>query len=71
MTDFTKTEKGPGVWKMDVATIYSAQFRESIEHLWPIWKSKIPDYEDILVWWEMVRHKIKINYRNKLFVKSK
>ena len=42
-----------------VVTIYSAQFRESIEHLWSIWKSKIPDYEDILVWREMVKDKIK------------
>ena len=44
---------------MNVATIYSAQFRESMKHLWSIWKSKIPAYEDILVWREMVKHKIK------------
>ena len=39
-TDFSKTDKGPGVWKMNVATINSAQFRESIEYLWATWKSK-------------------------------
>ena len=59
LLDFSKTEKGPGVWKMNVSTIHSAQFRESIMYLWPTWESKITEYEDILVWWEMVKYKIK------------
>ena len=34
-TDFSKTEKGPGVWKLNASTIYSTQFHDSIEQLWP------------------------------------
>ena len=48
--NFFKTEQGPGVWKMNVATIHSAQFRESITYLWSTWKSNIADYRDILIW---------------------
>ena len=44
---------------MNTATIFSAQFQENIENLWPIWKSTISDYENILVWWEMIKYKIK------------
>ena len=43
---------------MNTATIFSAQFQETIENLWPIWKSTISDYENILVWWEMIKYKI-------------
>ena len=42
-----------------MATIHSPQNQESIEHLWSTWKSIITDYTDILVWWEMVKYKIK------------
>ena len=42
-----------------MATIHSPQFQESIEYLWSTWKSKITDYTNILVWWEMVKYKIK------------
>ena len=58
-TDFKKIDHGPGVWKMNVSTITSEQFRESLEHLWPIWKSNISQYENITVWWEITKYKIK------------
>ena len=58
-TNFSKIELGPGVWKMNVATIHSTQFQESIEYLWSTWKSKITDYTNILVWWELVKYKSK------------
>ena len=58
-TDFKKTDHGPGVWKMNAATITSAQFKECIENLWPSWKNTISKYENITVWWEMIKYKIK------------
>ena len=58
-TDFKKTDHGPGVWKMNVATIYSAQFQEGFENLWPIWKESISRYANITVWWEIIKYRIK------------
>ena len=58
-TDFNKTDIGPGVWKMNVATLGSTQFQESIETLWPCWKGSISQYSNITVWWEMIKYKIK------------
>ena len=58
-TDFKKFDHGPGVWKMNVATIYSAQFQESIENLWPIWKNSLSQYANITVWWEIIKCRIK------------
>ena len=52
-TDFKKTDHGPGVWKMNVATIYSAQFQEGLENLWPIRKESISQYANITVWWKL------------------
>ena len=58
-TDFKKTVHGPGVWKMNVATIYSAQFQEGLENLWPIWKESISQYANITVWSEIIKYRIK------------
>ena len=44
---------------MNAATIASAQFQECIENLWPTWKNTISKYENITVWWEMIKYKIK------------
>ena len=58
-TDFKKTDHEPGVWKMNVATIYSAHFQEGLENLWPIWKESISQYANITVWWEIIKYRIK------------
>ena len=57
--DLSKSLKGPGVWKMNVKTIQSDTFRESLEKLWPNWVSRINDYENILIWWEMIKILVK------------
>ena len=57
--DLSKSLKGPGVWKMNVNTIQSDTFRESLEKLWPNWVSRINEYENILIWWEMIKILVK------------
>ena len=57
--DFSQTARGPGIWKMNVKTIQSSIFRESIETLWPIWTSEIELYESPITWWEITKYKIK------------
>ena len=44
---------------MNVATLGSTQFQESIETLWPCWKGSISQYSNITVWLEMIKYKIK------------
>ena len=53
--DLDKSLKGPGIWKMNANTIQSDIFRESLEKLWPEWVNRINDYENILIWWEMIK----------------
>ena len=57
--DFSQTARGPGIWKMNVKTIQSSIFRESIETLWPIWTSEIELYESPITWWEITKYRIK------------
>ena len=52
-------ERGQGVWKMNVSTIKSKNFRESLECFWPIWAASIDESEHILTWWEIMKYKIK------------
>ena len=44
---------------MNVSTIKSKTFRESLECLWPIWAASIDESEHILTWWEIMKYKIK------------
>ena len=44
---------------MNVLTIQSNVFKESLEKLWPIWTEKINTYETILIWWEIIKINIK------------
>ena len=39
--------------------VKSSIFRESTETLWPIWASEIDSYESPIVWWEIIKYKIK------------
>ena len=44
---------------MNVLTIQSHVFKESLEKLWPIWMEKINTYDNILIWWEIIKINIK------------
>ena len=57
--NINNVERGPEVWKMDLSTIQSLRFQESIEHLWPQWIQSVGDYDNMISWWEMVKYKIK------------
>ena len=57
--DFSQTARGPGIWNMNVKTIQSSIFRESIETLWSIWTSEIELYESPITWWEITKYEIK------------
>ena len=48
-----------GVWKMNVKTIRSKIFHESIEKIWPLWSNAIDSYHIPTAWWEMVKSKSK------------
>ena len=39
--------------------IYSAQFQEGLENVWPVWKESISQYANITVWWEIIKYRIK------------
>ena len=57
--DMTKCKRGPGVWKMNIKTIFSNIFRESLETLWPIWSMDMDSYPNPIVWWESIKYKVK------------
>lgn len=57
--EFENIERGPGIWKMNLATIQSPLFKESLERLWPIWSNTAGEYDSLLTWWEIIKYQIK------------
>ena len=47
---------------MNVKTIQSSIFRESIETLWPIWANEFDSYENPIVCWEVIKYMYKIKH---------
>ena len=55
----SKCDRGKGFWKMNVELLNSKLFDESFKIFWKKWESKITDYDDIKLWWEITKIKIK------------
>ena len=52
-------KRGPGIWKMNVSVIKSKLFQDAFHDWWELWKKKKVDYNDISVWWDLGKRKIK------------
>ena len=44
---------------MNARTIQTDVFRETLEKMWPTWVGKINDFDNILIWWEMIKIYVK------------
>ena len=56
----TKTPKiGKGIWKLNNSHIIKPEYREELTEMWHFWQTKKDDYEDITLWWDLGKIKIK------------
>lgn len=53
------TDCGKGAWKMNVNTIQSDLFKKCFINMWTEWQSKKHEYNDIRIWWDLGKKKIK------------
>ena len=56
----TKTPKiGKGVWKLNNSHITKPEFKEQFAEMWQLWQTKKSEYDDITLWWDLGKMKIK------------
>ena len=56
----TKTpEIGKGIWKMNNSLINKPEFEEKLKTMWHLWQTKKEEYDDISLWWDLGKIKIK------------
>ena len=56
--DLSKIELGPGIWKMNAATIKSELFKNCFTTMWKNWQLEKPKYH-LHTWWDLGKKKIK------------
>ena len=65
----TEMKHGPGIWKMNKKTITSSLFQKSFVGLWRHWQTQKQLYNDLTIWWDLGKKKIKdlaVNVSNEL-----
>lgn len=55
----TETKHGKGIWRMNLNIVTSPLFKKSFQSLWKYWQGQKPQYEDIAIWWDLGKKKIK------------
>ncbi len=55
----TETKHGKGVWKMNVNVLESDFFKKCFKHMWSCWQKEKQYYDDIRVWWDLGKKKVK------------
>jgi exonuclease III len=55
----SETQRGKGLWKMNVSVIKSKLFQESLKAMWNNWKKRKNEYQDLRVWWDIGKKHIK------------
>ena len=62
--------QGKGIWKMNTSNILKDEFRQDFTEMWKEWQLKKSNYNDIRVWWDVGKRRIKkLNAR--IFKESK
>ena len=51
--------QGPGIWKMNTFNILQDDFKQSFQQMWTQWQTNKHNYQDIRIWWDVGKRKIK------------
>ena len=54
-----ETERGRGIWKMNTSTIVNERYKKEFTDMWKNWQSEKEKYNDIKIWWDIGKKKIK------------
>ena len=55
----TNTAKGPGIWHLNTSVLNDQKYIENIEEIWKHWKTQKTQFDNISLWWDIGKAKIK------------